>query len=132
MSDFTRKSGDTAEAAVTIFVCSSCRNEAESDERPRPGELLGNRVKEKNRDGDIEVVQIECLANCKRRLSAAMTRPGGWSYVFGGLTLANDGDLIEGARLFRDSPIPWRGRPECLKRGLIARVPPLSINGNGK
>ena len=38
--------------------------------------------------------------------------------------------LIEGARLLAgagDGLMPWRGRPEPLKRGLIARVPPLGF-----
>ncbi len=38
--------------------------------------------------------------------------------------------LIEGARLFAhasDGLMPWRGRPEILKRGLIARVPPIDF-----
>ena len=36
----------------------------------------------------------------------------------------------EGARLLAgaaDGIMPWRGRPEILKRGLIARVPPIDF-----
>lgn len=77
---------------------------------------------------DIAVELIECLGNCRRRLSAAFVRPGAWSYVFGGLEIDNAEDLIEGARLLRDSEtdlMPWRGRPQCLKTGMVARIPPL-------
>ena len=38
--------------------------------------------------------------------------------------------LVDGARLFAsaaDGLMPWRGRPDILKRGLIARVPPLDF-----
>ena len=38
--------------------------------------------------------------------------------------------LIEGARLLAGAPdglMPWRGRPDPLKRGLIARVPPIDF-----
>jgi predicted metal-binding protein len=38
--------------------------------------------------------------------------------------------LVAGARLLAgaaDGIMPWRGRPEQLKRGLIARVPPLNF-----
>jgi predicted metal-binding protein len=38
--------------------------------------------------------------------------------------------LIEGARLLAgaaDGILPWRGRPERLKRGMIARIPPLGF-----
>jgi predicted metal-binding protein len=51
--------------------------------------------------------------------------------VFGGLDPERDAAaLVEGARLFArasDSIMPWRGRPEVLKRGLIARVPPIDF-----
>jgi predicted metal-binding protein len=57
-------------------------------------------------------------------------KENGWSYVFGDLAIENGPDLIEGARLFQtseDGLIPWRGRPDCLKRGLVSRIPPLSL-----
>jgi predicted metal-binding protein len=56
---------------------------------------------------------------------------GAWTYIFGGLEADTDAAaLIEGARLLArasDGLMPWRGRPEVLKRGLIARVPPLDF-----
>ena len=76
----------------------------------------------------MAVRQVECLGNCKRRLSAALLRDGCWSYVFGDLTAGSGPDLIAGALLFStstDGLLPWRGRPDCLKRGLVARIPPL-------
>ena len=115
---------------VTVMVCSSCRAEDGSDARPRPGEQLGEAVRAANGDATIRVESVECLGNCKRRLSAAIVKDNGWSYVFGDLTLDNAADIIEGARLFQSSDnglIPWRGRPDCLKRGLISRIPPLSL-----
>ena len=55
---------------------------------------------------------------------------GSWTYVFGGLDATCADALIEGARLLAgatDGILPWRGRPEILKRGLIARVPPIDF-----
>ena len=56
---------------------------------------------------------------------------GAWTYIFGGLEADRDaGALIEGAQLLaraEDGVMPWRGRPDILKRGLIARVPPLNF-----
>ena len=107
-----------------------CRAEDGSDARPRPGEKLADAARAVTADPSIRVETAECLGNCKRRLSAALVKDGGWSYVFGDLALDNAADLIEGARLFQSSDnglIPWRGRPDCLKRGLISRIPPLSM-----
>jgi predicted metal-binding protein len=124
--DETATSVDT----VTIIVCSSCRGEDGSDARPRPGENLAEAARALTADPSIRVETAECLGNCKRRLSAALVKDKGWSYVFGDLTLENAADLIEGARLFQTADnglIPWRGRPDCLKRGLVSRIPPLSM-----
>jgi predicted metal-binding protein len=46
------------------------------------------------------------------------------------LTLDSGPDLVTGAELFAtstDGLIPWRGRPDSLKRGLVARIPPLDL-----
>ncbi len=121
--------GAEARPAVTIIVCSSCRDENGSDARPRPGERLAEAAREVSADNTIRIETVECLGNCKRRLSAALLRDGSWSYVFGDLTIDDAADLVTGARLFQtstDGLIPWRGRPDCLKRGLVSRIPPLS------
>ena len=115
--------------SVTILVCSSCRDSNGSDARPRPGEMLGEATREALDDVTISVRQVECLGNCKRRLSAGFVRAGAWSYVFGDLAIENAADLVTGARLLQasdDGLMPWRGRPDCLKRGLVARIPPLN------
>jgi predicted metal-binding protein len=80
---------------------------------------------------DISVQRIRCLGNCSRGPSAAIGCENSWTYVFGGLEPTRDGpSLIIGARLLAlaaDGIMPWRGRPESLKRGLIARVPPANF-----
>jgi predicted metal-binding protein len=61
-----------------------------------------------------------------------MRRDGAWTYVFGQLEPADAEALVVGAQLLArssDGLMPWRGRPEALKRGLIARVPPLEFSG---
>jgi len=112
---------------VTIVVCASCRDESGSDAQPRAGERLAQATLEASRGKPVRVAQVECLGNCKRRLSAALLRDGCWSYVFGDLNEQSGADLVAGAELFTESLdgiLPWRGRPDSLKRGLIARIPP--------
>lgn len=118
-----------AAGEVTVVVCSSCRDASGSDVRPRPGELLARAAQAAAEPG-VRVAAVECLGNCKRRLSAALMRPGAWAYVFGDLAPDSGPDLIAGAKLLagaEDGLLPWRGRPDCLKRGLVARIPPLSL-----
>jgi predicted metal-binding protein len=122
-----------AESAITIYVCVTCRGGQPLDLVPVPGEVLAAATAQAATGTGIAVRPIRCLANCNRGLSAAVRRDGAWTYVFGNLDPATGaGALIEGARLFADAPdglMPWRGRPEPLKRGLVARTPPLDFSG---
>jgi predicted metal-binding protein len=117
---------------VTILVCRTCRDSAGSDESPRPGARLAEATRRLAARHNIPVADVECLGNCKRRLSAALLKKDAWSYVFGDLTTQSAADLVAGARLFAtstDGLLPWRGRPDSLKRGLVARIPPLGLIG---
>jgi predicted metal-binding protein len=113
-----------------IYVCITCRRAGEPEAEPRPGALLAAAT-ERAADGtEVEVRRLRCLANCTRGPSAAMRCNGSWTYVFGGLGTVNAGALIEGAKLLAgasDGILPWRGRPEILKRALIARIPPIDF-----
>ena len=98
---------------------------------PRPGLALAQATEQAAEGTGIAVCEVECLANCSRSLSAAVGCHGAWTYVFGGLEADRDAEaLIEGARLLsraKDGLLPWRGRPDVLKKGLIARVPPIDF-----
>jgi predicted metal-binding protein len=117
-------------AAPVVYVCITCRRAGEPDSDPRPGALLAAATERAAAGTDVTVRRLRCLANCTRGPSAAMRCNGSWTYVFGGLDEHSGGALIEGARMLAgaaDGILPWRGRPEILKRGLIARVPPLDF-----
>jgi predicted metal-binding protein len=118
---------------ATVYVCITCRRADDPDAEPRPGTLLADATARAAQDSGVAVRRVRCLANCTRGPSAAVRANGGansWTYIFGGLDLAAASALIDGARLLAgaaDGIMPWRGRPEPLKRGLIARVPPLDF-----
>ena len=116
--------------APTIYVCTTCKRAGEADSDPRPGALLAAAT-ERAADGtEVQVRRLRCLANCTRGPSAAMRCNGSWTYVFGGLDVDCAEALIAGVRMLAhaaDGILPWRGRPERLKRGLIARVPPIGF-----
>ena len=120
-----------ASTSTTIYVCITCRREGDPEDGVRPGLLLAHATARAAEGTGVTVRQVRCLANCTRALSAAVRCDGAWTYVFGGLDADKDaGALIEGARLLaraEDGVMPWRGRPEILKRGLIARVPPIDF-----
>jgi predicted metal-binding protein len=118
-------------ATPMIYVCTTCKRANEPETDPRPGTLLAEAT-ERAADGtDVTVRRLRCLANCTRGPSAALRCNGSWTYVFGGLDVENAQALVDGAKLLAtasDGILPWRGRPDILKRGLIARVPPIDFN----
>jgi predicted metal-binding protein len=111
---------------VTVLVCSSCRRGDDPLDTPRPGSRLAADARAAAEGSGVAVRHVACLGNCRRGLTAAIFRTGCWAYVFGGLSPGSGADLVAGARLFAGSDdgfLPWRDRPEALKRGLIARIP---------
>jgi predicted metal-binding protein len=120
-----------ASTATTIYVCITCRRAGEAEADPATGLRLARATSRAAAGTGVAVRQVRCLANCNRGLSAAIRRDGAWTYVFGELDPDRDAyALVEGARLFAGAPddiMPWRGRPDVLKRGLIARVPPIDF-----
>jgi predicted metal-binding protein len=121
--------------APTIYVCTTCKRAGDPDTEPRPGALLAAATEQAAAGTEVTVRRLRCLANCTRGPSAAMRSNGSWTYVFGGLDANCGPALVEGARLLAtaaDGILPWRGRPDVLKRGLISRVPPLDFEGDFK
>ena len=126
----SRTSTDTKTGAAIVYVCITCRRAGEPDAEPRPGAILAAAAADAAQGTEVCVRPVRCLANCTRGPSAALRCNGSWSYVFGGLDVACADALVEGARMLAraaDGLLPWRGRPEPLKRGLIARLPPLDF-----
>jgi predicted metal-binding protein len=115
---------------ATVMVCVTCRAAVNPPDEPGAALAAATASAAAADSDDISVQRVRCLGNCSRGLSAAIRCENSWTYVFGGLEPERDGpSLIVGARLLAQAPdglMPWRGRPESLKRGLIARVPPGS------
>lgn len=130
-ADIEARNGATA----IIYVCTTCRQPDDPDDAPRPGAALAAATARAAENTDITVQPLRCLANCKRGCSAVMRRTDAsapaWTYVFGHLDPAADAQaLVQGAQLLAQSAdglMPWRDRPDALKRGLIARVPPFDF-----
>jgi len=111
----------------TLFVCITCRREADPPADVRPGARLYAALKA--HATDLEVVPVECLSNCTRSCTAAVAAPGKWTYVVGHLDPErNVEDMLAFARLHRasaDGLTAWRERPDHVRKNTIARVPPM-------
>jgi len=116
--------------APIVYVCVSCRPVGTPDSALRPGEFLAAATARAAAGTEVQVRRMRCLANCTRGSSAALRSNGSWTYVFGGLDATCADALVAGARMLAHAPdgiLPWRGRPTPLKRGLVARVPPVGF-----
>lgn len=74
----------------------------------------------------VRVHEVACLGNCRQGISAAIVASQGWSYLFGGLSPADGGDLAEGGKLLAHSDggqILWSDWPDSLKRGFMGCIP---------
>jgi len=133
--DQTADASATAGDVATVYVCITCRGPDGIAREPLPGTLVAAATARAAHGSGVTVRAVRCLANCSRGPSAAMRANGSWTYIFGGLDAANAPALIVGARMLAeaaDGILPWRGRPEVLKRSLIARIPPLDFEEDRK
>ena len=116
-------------APMRLYVCTTCRDPLAPVGAARPGARLHAALVAAVDDPAVEIVPVECLSVCKRSCTVAFAAPGKWTYVFGDLP-ANTGldILLTGARLYaeaKDGIIPWKLRPDALKKGVVSRTPPL-------
>jgi predicted metal-binding protein len=121
--------------SVTLFICVSCRQE-NSNPEIRPGRLLFDDVAAALRErgeGGVIAQPVECLAVCKRPCTVALAEAGKWTYVVGDLKREDHvDDIIAAALSFSASEagiVPWRERPQCFRKGIVARIPPVGFVG---
>ena len=118
----------TALPGMTLFVCTTCRDaeHVAGQEAPCAGALLHAALCAAPADPAVAIVPVACLSACKRACSVSFAAPGKWTYVFGDLGAAAAETILGGARLYAgaaDGIIPWKLRPDILKKGAVARVP---------
>ncbi len=119
----------------TIHVCTTCRRTREDlpEGFDRPGIALADALASRlvGAGSAITVQPVECLSVCKRPCTVALSGEGKWTYVYGDLDPQGAVEtLISFARQYGASPdgvVPWRERPETIRKSVVARIPPLSI-----
>ena len=125
-----------AEATVTIFVCVSCRRRMDdcddAFDLPGPGfaEALRSRLQEGGH-AQVCVTPVDCLSVCKRPCTIALSGADKWTYLIGDLDPGlHVEEIVATALSFGASGngiVPWRERPSSFRKGVIARVPPITV-----
>jgi predicted metal-binding protein len=120
-------------ADTTIYVCVTCRAEGDGSETRAGRRLHDALLAELGTDPAVSVVPVECLSVCRRPCTVSFAAPGKWTYVYGDLAPEGSAAVVaEAARLYgatADGLIPWKLRADPIKKGVVARVPPLAIAG---
>ncbi len=97
----------------------------------RSGARLYAALKGARAEGDPRVAPVECFSVCRRPCTLSFSARGNWTYVYGDFPAdADPEDILAAARLYGDAPeglIPWKLRPTALKKGVVARLPPLAL-----
>ncbi|WP_333821552.1 DUF1636 domain-containing protein [Pinisolibacter sp.] len=118
-----------------ILVCTTCRREGDTLDAPHAGTRLHAALEAAaaTRD-DVRVVPVECLSVCKRPVTIGFGAPEKWTYVYGDFDAEAAPAILDAAALYgaaTDGLIPWKSRPDELKKGVVARIPPMCFDERG-
>ncbi|AFZ03307.1 DUF1636 domain-containing protein [Calothrix sp. PCC 6303] len=127
-------------SAHTIFVCTTCASKWENGNRvgESGGEKLLKRLQADylNRESSAEFViqAVECMSACSRSCVVSFAAPGKNTYLFGDISPELTPAEVDGVfscatkyYLHPEGLLPWSERPEPLKKGILARIPSVSI-----
>ena len=124
------------ESTVTVFVCVSCRRRIGDcgDAFDLPGPDLAEALRSRLLEGGhahVIVRPVDCLAVCKRPCTIALCGADKWTYLIGDLDPRLHVEEIVGTALSfvasGNGIVPWRERPASFRKGVIGRVPPITV-----
>ena len=113
---------------VFVSVCITCKS-ADGGEVVGPDMFAAVQAALGGDDANVMVRPVQCLSVCKRPATVAVTSPDGYTFLFGDLqTESGTAALKSFVKSYQKSDyglVPWRERAEVLRKGMVARVPPL-------
>lgn len=123
-----------------LFVCKTCATvwKEGKPEGKSGGKKLIEQLNKLHQNWDLReqfpIQEVECMSACSSPCTVSFSAAGKYTYLFGNLpadveTLqATSVAVLECASQYFTKPdglLPWSERPEPLKKGVIARIPPL-------
>ncbi len=136
MTDAIFRPDEGFAVATEIIICTTCRPADTSRDVPAAGEALLEAVQVAVWDLDLalqartRVRGMACLSGCARACTVAFQAPGKYTYFFGDLVAdgATATQVLTCAQLHAfstDGNLLRKERPERLRSGILARLPPL-------
>ena len=117
-----------------IIVCTTCRPAGASRELPAAGQLQFDAVQvlqHEDQPPGLLVRGVACMAGCSRACTITLQAAGKPTYYFGDLLADAETavQVVACARLHAhsvDGALPRSQRPERLRGGILAKLPPLT------
>lgn len=127
-----------SETVPRLHVCTTCRaGRPLADGETAPGQHLHDAVAGLIGAGligegaPVALHPVACLASCERGCAAAISAPGKWSYLLGGLSAGDAADLLTYGAAYAASRtgtvLPSR-RPASLARAVLGRFPAQELS----
>lgn len=123
-----------------LFVCTTCASIWQDGKRvgTSGGQVMLERLSQLHQDWELRdrfpLQPVECMSACSHPCAIALAGEGKHTYLFGDLSLdpetfeATTAAILDcAAQYYRtdDGILPWAERPAPLKKGVLARIPPL-------
>ncbi len=115
-----------------LHVCVTCRaGEVCEDGVSLPGERLHGALEQLNAaaGAPVELRPIACLAACDRGCTAAISMPGQFGYLLGGLSAGIAGDVLDYAQRYSAAAngfVLRSKRAASLRDSILGRIPNLA------
>ncbi|MBE9185912.1 DUF1636 domain-containing protein [Microcoleus sp. LEGE 07076] len=120
-----------------LLVCTACASVWKDGKRQGKSggqqfmEDLSQLAKNWEFSEKFEIQEVECMSACSHSCAVSFAAAGKYTYLFGDLP-ANDPEttkaVLECASQYYAKPdglLPWSERPQALKKGVLAKIPPL-------
>jgi predicted metal-binding protein len=113
--------------STLVSVCITCRT---ADGATVVGPDMFESVKAAIGLSDhVQVRPVQCLSVCKRPATVAVSSADGYTFLFGDLqTESGTAALVSFVKSYQNADyglVPWRERADVLRKGMVARVPPM-------
>lgn len=122
----------------TLFVCTTCASVWKDGKRigTSGGEKLLEEISQLYQKWELRecfsLQPVECMSACSHSCTVSFTAPGKFTYLFGDLPVNESAAaILECASLYYTKPdglLPWAERPQLLKKGILAKIPPLPLS----
>jgi predicted metal-binding protein len=113
---------------VIVSVCTTCKI-ADDGTVVGPDMFAAVQAALGNDEPGVVVRPVQCLSVCKRPATVAVTSPDGYTFLFGDLQADSGTAALKSfVKSYQNSGyglVPWRERAEVLRKGMLARVPPM-------